>query len=151
MLIDEAAAKLKFCPLGRGVVPLNKDGKFAAGVNMSPHGHLTQCEGSACMLWETQHVINAPEPCPECGNRDDERAACKTCDGKGTFLKPHVIGFCGAGRDGTVTVTLMELRQALMQQTMVYAKAHGVDLNELFKKPEPPPVAAPGNAEGALS
>lgn len=115
MLIDEAAAKLKFCPFGRGVVPLKAGSeKFASGINTSPNGPLTVCEGSGCMLWETQQIINEARQttCPTCEGKSPD---CKACSGKGevTIQVPHHIGFCGAGFQGPLAAGVTELNKTL--------------------------------------
>jgi|SRR5579859_2089384 len=116
MLIDEAAAKMKFCPLQRTAVPLIKDGsKFASGVNVSGNGPLTLCEGSQCMLWETHTVLQESKelPCHDCEGKSE--TGCAKCGGKGkyTIQIPHQIGFCGTGFNGPLTAGLTELNKTL--------------------------------------
>ena len=53
MLIDEAAAKLKFCPFGRGAMPLGKDSaKFASCLRKLRGGVMTDIRFCAylCVL-----------------------------------------------------------------------------------------------------
>lgn len=116
MLTDENAAKLKFCPFGRGAMPLGPDSnKFASGINMSPSGALTHCEGSGCMLWETHQVLHEPKelPCPDCDGKSPD--GCAKCAGKGTYTVqiPHTIGFCGAGFNGPNNAALNKLAVAV--------------------------------------
>lgn len=116
MLIDEAAAKLKFCPFGRGAMPLGKGSeKFASGINMSPNGPLTTCEGTSCMLWETSQIMHESKelPCPDCDGKSID--GCAKCGGTGkyTMQVPHHIGFCGAGFQGPIAAGLGDLNKTL--------------------------------------
>lgn len=120
MLIDEKDARSKFCPFGRGAFPTAPgSGKFAAGVNMSPSSPLTMCEGSRCMLWETQQInFEAKQaPCPDCDGKGT--AGCAKCEGTGTYtIKiPHPIGFCGAGFQGPIGAALRDIHMAMVEVT----------------------------------
>src|SRR5579885_113489 len=117
MLIDEASAKLRFCPLQRAAVRVGNSDKFVTGVNVDKSGTLTHCEGSACMLWETQQQVAVPTKttCPDCEGKRDKVADCKKCTGSGeiTVQVPHNIGFCGAGFQGPLAASVAELNKTL--------------------------------------
>lgn len=144
MLIDERAAKLKFCPFGRGAMPLGKDStKFASGINMSPNGPLTTCEGSGCMLWETHNVLQEKKQldCPDCSGKGG--AGCAKCAGSGKYdvTIPHSVGFCGAGFNGPNNAALVELGKGLTKLTGVVAQALKITVTET-------PPAPPGKGDG---
>lgn len=143
MLIDEAAAKLKFCPLGRGVAPLGRDStKFASGINMGPAGYITTCEGTACMLWETHQVLQEPKelPCPDCEGKSVDGCAKCAGTGKYTIQIPHHIGFCGAGFNGPNNAALIELGKGVQRLTGIVAQALKITVTET-----PPAPPAPGD------
>ena len=139
MLIDEAQAKLRFCPFGRGAFPL-QGGKFAAGINMAPNGPLTMCEGSACMLWETHQVLQEAKelPCPDC----EGKGGCAKCAGSGKYTVqiPHVIGFCGAGFNGPNNAALNKLADGVHKLCAVTAQALKITTTDSAPNhPTPPP------------
>ena len=130
MLIDEAAAKLKFCPFGRGAAPLEVGGqKFASGINMSPSGPLTHCEGTQCMLWETHNTLHEKKQldCPDC--KGDGCAKCGN-SGKYEVSVPHVIGFCGAGFNGPNNAALNKLADNVGKLCAITAQALKITVTE---------------------
>lgn len=130
MLIDEQAAKLKFCPFGRGAFPMTNPvtgkpitGAAVAGINMAPNGPLTMCEGSVCMLWQTTEIRKVPQelPCPDCGGAKDKVGDCIKCGTKGVYTieVPHHMGGCtmAAGVGFEAKVLLHDLIVALREHT----------------------------------
>jgi hypothetical protein len=148
MLLPESAAKMRFCPLGRGIAPLGEHtGKFASGINMAPTRYLTHCQGTACMLWET-HQIAVRQMQHHCVHPDDQPEEdvkkCLTCKGTRKFVteKEEPIGFCGAGHNGVEVAALNALTGEVAKLVKLAMKAGGVseaDMNPPTTPKEPTP------------
>ena len=118
MLVKESDAMQRFCPLSRGAQQTAPgSGKFVAGINVGPQSFLTRCVGTNCMLFHVAGSTATEDPkkkCSVCEGEETKVKECKVCNGKGTLHMIEAVGFCGAGADPTISVSLQAVHSDLV-------------------------------------
>lgn len=118
MLVKESDATQRFCPLSRGAQQTAPgSGKFVAGINVGPQSFLTRCVGTNCMLFHvagSTATEDSKKKCSACEGDETKVKECKVCNGKGTLHMIEAVGFCGAGADPTISVSLQAVHADLV-------------------------------------
>lgn len=120
MLVKESDATQRFCPLSRGAQQTAPgSGKFVAGINVGPQAFLTRCVGTHCMLFHVTGHVATEDPKKKCSVCEGDETKvkvkeCKVCNGKGTLHAIEAVGFCGAGADPTISVSLQAVHADLV-------------------------------------